>query len=68
MSYLDGHWRQFRLSIEHVPDGVDVADARLLEGVANHLPVPGVQGDIHLKATPLLMDLGKRLDFLCLAT
>ena len=52
MGYLDGHWRQFRLSIEHVADGVDVADARLLEGVANHLPVPGVQGNIHLKATP----------------
>ena len=46
---LNGHRSQFRLSVENVADGVDVADVGLLALVGHHLAVARVQGHFNLE-------------------
>ena len=45
-SYLNGNWREFRFSVEHVSDRKDVADTGLFTFVGDHFTVVRIQ--LHL--------------------
>ena len=63
---LNGHRSQFRLSVENVADGVNVADVGLLALVGHHLAVARVQGHFNLECKRFFLITLRALEFVWL--